>query len=392
MTEAKKIMINPSFFNTTSNGGNKTKKNKGSGRPKKEKPKPVLKPNSMKKTLLEKIKKHQQNEKMSKQHVDESESSNKQNDGAKFTDDFMNSMEYLSKLGGKNKKMNQEKKKHNKTQKIPHLGGNGPATPPTMILPTDVKISELVSITLPNDFDTSLPVTNNQHGDQYIQTNYPEYTNNIPINMGTTSQVSIHNNIAQPSHPQPSHPQPSHPQPSHPQQPHVIVQEMQQPIPLVGGNADTPYGCLKGGKKPTYRQYHNKTMKNTYTPVIDHNVPKHVTDRQHQLAKLKKSYKKFRQKKRTTKKSTYTLGKRGNNVSILIKNNATRRKIRKEHGLLKQKPITEVKKYLYDKNLLKIGSTAPNDVLRTMFEQSILAGNVTNISNDIQFHNFMNTT
>ena len=63
MTEHKKIMINESFFNTN----NKTKKNKSSGRPKKETIRPVLKPNSMKKTLLEKIKKHQQAEKMSKQ-------------------------------------------------------------------------------------------------------------------------------------------------------------------------------------------------------------------------------------------------------------------------------------------------------------------------------------
>ena len=64
--------------------------------------------------------------------------------------------------------------------------------------------------------------------------------------------------------------------------------------------------------------------------------------------------------------------------------------MRKEHGLLKQKPINEVKKHLYDKNLLKIGSTAPNDVLRTLYEQSILAGDITNVSTDIQFHNFMN--
>ena len=155
MTEHKKIMINESFFNTTSNGGNKTKKNRGSGRPKKEKPKPVLKPNSLKKTLLEKIKKHQQNEKMSKQHVDESGSSNKQNDNNdKFTDDFMNSMEYLSKLGDKNKRLNREKKRRNKSQTRPNMGGNDPTIPPTMILPPDIKSSELVSIELPSEFDT----------------------------------------------------------------------------------------------------------------------------------------------------------------------------------------------------------------------------------------------
>jgi len=48
MSEKKTILFNESFM--TSN--NKTRKNNG-GKPKKEKPKPVIKPNSLKKTLLE---------------------------------------------------------------------------------------------------------------------------------------------------------------------------------------------------------------------------------------------------------------------------------------------------------------------------------------------------
>jgi hypothetical protein len=76
-------------------------------------------------------------------------------------------------------------------------------------------------------------------------------------------------------------------------------------------------------------------------------------------------------------------------MSILIKKNTTRRKIKKEHGLLKQKPLGEVKKYLYDRNLLKIGSTAPNDVIRTLYEQAVLAGEINNFSNDISLHNFI---
>ena len=83
------------------------------------------------------------------------------------------------------------------------------------------------------------------------------------------------------------------------------------------------------------------------------------------------------------------MGKKNKNISILIKNNKTRRNVKKEHGLLKQKPLQEVKKYLYDKNLLKIGSTAPNDVLRTLYEQSILAGDISNINNGITLHNFL---
>ena len=105
MTESKKILINESFF-TTSGNSNKTRKSRGTGggRPKKEKPVAVLKPNSLKKTLLEKIKKHQQHEKISKQMTDTT--SRPENESSKFTDDFMNSMEYLSKLSEKNKKSN----------------------------------------------------------------------------------------------------------------------------------------------------------------------------------------------------------------------------------------------------------------------------------------------
>ena len=123
---------------------------------------------------------------------------------------------------------------------------------------------------------------------------------------------------------------------------------------------------------------------------LNNNNNSQNNERKQKLADLKKSYKKIRQKKRKTKKSTFILGKLGEKISVLIKNNATRRKVKQEHGLLKQKSINEIKKHLYDKNLLKIGSTAPNDVLRTLYEQSILAGDVTNTSNEVQIHNFMN--
>ena len=291
MTEHKKIMINESFFNTTSNGGNKTKKNKGNGRSKKEKPKPVLKPNSLKKTLLEKIKKHQQNEKMSKQNVDHSGSSNNKQNGNndKFTDDFMNSMEYLSKLGDKNKRLNRENKKRNKSQKIPQLGGAGHVIQPTMILSPDVKSSELVSIELPSEFDTPFPATTPQYGG-HMPTNYQQNTNNIPINLGDMSQIS-HLSLDQPPQQVQQFIPPVVPPVVSPVVSPAVstIPPLPQRMKLMGGNTDTPYGCLKGGQKPTYRQYHNKTLKNTHKPIIDTSVPNHVTNRQHKLAKLKKS-------------------------------------------------------------------------------------------------------
>ena len=376
MSESRKIVINDSFLN--SNGGNKTRKNTGD-RIKKEKPKPVIKPNSLKKTLLEKIKKHQQTEKMSKQTVGQVNDGHSEED-LKFHDSFMNSLEYLNKLSESEKQKRREQKrdkKHaNKTVKhmVP-VGGN--RVIPNIATP----IGNMISVDWPSDVGDKPPI---EVGNNQIQI---EGQGQSIVHLSDLQNVS--------------------PTVSPIVSPNInpTVSPTITPItPLYGGHNNAPsppHGCLKGGSKPTYREYHNKTVKNKPSITIqtsdreprDMGQPTVDTDikiRQQKLADLKKSHKKIRQTKRTTKKSTYTLGKTGGKVSVLIKNNATRRKIKREHGLLKQKPLNEIKKYLYDKNLIKIGSTAPNDVLRMLYEQSILAGDITNVEPATQLHNFMN--
>jgi len=388
MSESRKIVINDSFLN--SNGGNKTRKNTGD-KIKKEKPKPVIKPNSLKKTLLEKIKKHQQTEKMSKQTVGQVNDGHSDED-LKFHDSFMNSLEYLNKLSESEKQKRREQKrdkKHaNKTVKhmVP-VGGN--RVIPNIATP----IGNMISVDWPSDVGDKPPIEvgNNQiqfggQGQPIVHlSNLQNVSSSIIPAVNHSVNNSVNSNVSQSISP-------------------AISPIVNTNTPLYGGHNNAPsppHGCLKGGSKPTYREYHNKTVKNKPSITIqtsDHehthiNQPTVDTDikiRQQKLADLKKSHKKIRQTKRTTKKSTYTLGKTGGKVSVLIKNNATRRKIKREHGLLKQKPLNEIKKYLYDKNLIKIGSTAPNDVLRMLYEQSILAGDITNVEPATQLHNFMN--
>jgi hypothetical protein len=87
----------------------------------------------------------------------------------------------------------------------------------------------------------------------------------------------------------------------------------------------------------------------------------------------------------------YKLGKHANGkVSVLIKNAQTRRKIQTKQAMLKRKSILDIKNHLRSKNLLKVGSQAPNDVLREIYEQSILAGQIENKSKETLIHNYFN--
>jgi hypothetical protein len=97
----------------------------------------------------------------------------------------------------------------------------------------------------------------------------------------------------------------------------------------------------------------------------------------------------MRVKIRKTKRKRFRIGKHDDVVGVLLKNKQTQRHIQSQHLTLKQKTIGEIRKYLYDHHLLKIGSNAPPDVLRRMYEDSILTGEVKNTNDSVMLHNFM---
>ena len=171
---------------------------------------------------------------------------------------------------------------------------------------------------------------------------------------------------------------------------------------------DPPYGNLKNGKKPTYSQY--KQSIQFQTPATPHHSqPKTPEPRPVTPIHVDKTIPKLVPKlvsnptasigdavtidapriKRKRRKKKYTLGKKDRVVGILIKNRQTRKKIAREHKNLKNVPIKKIKLYLKKHGLIKVGSVAPDHVLRNIYETSILSGDVFNIKN--QIHNFITT-
>jgi len=162
-----------------------------------------------------------------------------------------------------------------------------------------------------------------------------------------------------------------------------------------------PYGCLKNGTKPTYSQY-MKTMKkkkSNLKPTLKL-PPKppptpNVLERKEKLNKLKEKMalpKKDKILKTINKKRTikiFKLGKKDGKVGVLVKSGKTRKKIREEQQVLHSKCILEVKRYLRKHNLIKAGTTAPENVLRKLYEDSFLAGDIYNRNADILLHNYI---
>lgn len=323
---SKSISINPEFFKISGRASKKKKKQKPKFNAK------SLKPNDIKKKLIAKIKAHQKREKEKLQQENETKKET-------FRSDFKETISYLEEMKKNNIKKKKKKRERNKTLKR--------------------RKDQPLSIETTESSDT--------------QNNNNTQPSGIQIHLGSMDDKPTTDNINNNSNSQINN---------------LIAK-------------DPPYGCLKNGSKPTWRQY-NKTLKKEKTseskPMfnLSMDLPKHkeFLERQKKLQEIKnristpkaKPKKRKIQTKRIRKK--ITLGKIGNKVGVLVKSKKTRKIIKNEVNVLKKKSIHNIKDYLRQHNLIKIGSSAPDYILRSIYENAFLSGEIKNKNADVLLHNW----
>ena len=364
----KTISINPSLFSV---GGSKTKKN----RVKKNKPNivPLISPSVLKNKLLKRIKEHKQKEtqnlennkrKLSKKEEIDIKS---KNEILGFSDEFTDSINYLQTLS-KQKGLDDKKRS-----------------------------SELLK---------------QKQKEELERRTVRNYHSLEGQNQAPTINIDLPEELIQP-----------------------VIPINNEPIHIKQKD-DVPYGILKGGIKPSYRQWNktqrnnivtnpnssliiqddklsseqssrenrlnllkqkikNKTQQASVDPLMSENLIKQPTIQQPTIQQPNEEQKrgKLIATKHITKKTIkrkYTLGRSRlkKSVSVLIKDRGTRKKVLTAQKDLKRKNINDIKTYLREHNLIKTGSNAPNDVLRNMYETSMLSGEITNLNTDTLFHNF----
>ena len=155
---------------------------------------------------------------------------------------------------------------------------------------------------------------------------------------------------------------------------------------------DPPYGILKGGNKPLYRDY-IKTLKKT-PPLSEQTKENRITiyDKPPDTKPPTIRQKKLKKLKKSIKKRSFTIGKNNKKrqVGILLKNRTVKKIIESKRAKFKETSIHDIKKYLRNRGLMRMGSSAPDKITRKIFEDSKLAGKVYNRSAEILLYNLLN--
>lgn len=152
------------------------------------------------------------------------------------------------------------------------------------------------------------------------------------------------------------------------------------------------YGCLKNGMLPTYRSWKNHTQKN-YNKIIDERSQMSTIKQKQNLIKNTnvQPVKKCKRQRKIIRRN-FTIGRSTKKplLSVLVSNRTLRNQTSTKQKLLQQTPIDEIKKFLIKRGFIKIGSIAPNDVLRQMYECSMMmCGDIKNHNPDNLLYNYL---
>jgi hypothetical protein len=348
MSELKKtISINPDLFSFTSTAGTRKKKPKNSGEAKEKPPSRKKREDSLKKrSILKMIRQRQED--MYKSLFDKSSTQKAVIEETPLNKEFKEAELFFQNLTERK----EEEKKKNAT--IKHY----PAQPKSLLF-------------------------------------HPSISNITPVNIDLPTELSIG--------------------------PVSIKPRPASNMPL--------HGCLKNGTLPTYRDYMNRTRKmlpsTSPTPTLLSNpmsgsvsspsshhiggassketvMNDKINESLKRISEIKQTETRLNQlnrikaptvkKQRRIRTRTYKVGKSKvlPRVSVLVSNKTLRNRVSTQSQLLKQVPIQDVKKYLMKRGLIKVGSTAPQDVLRKMYESSVMiCGEIQNHNPDNLLYNFI---
>lgn len=170
------------------------------------------------------------------------------------------------------------------------------------------------------------------------------------------------------------------------------------------------YGCLKNGNLPTYRTWMNQTRKSLPIQTIGQQIyEKKLEDKIKDLSRIQqqqkiesfakhattdiKHYKKPKQKRILRRTFYVGRSKAFPKISVLVANKTIRANTQLKTQKLKQIPISDVKNYLLKNGFIKVGTNAPNDVLREMYENTqMICGEIKNHNPDNLLYNYFNNT
>jgi hypothetical protein len=360
MSEKKTIQINPDLFKVSEK--NTSRKKQSSPNIKIKSPEKKKKQKTLRKNVLKMIREKQQEEyKRLFEKSEPKKSSTGSSSQQEFNKDFDESLEFFSSLASKPENLQQPE--HNTTfKKYPEM--NSVLLQPNT--PIFIDTNENISMDLPDVFSPTI------NSSEMVQIQQPSIQLPPPPKYGCLKNGTLptYKNVFRQT------------QRVHPQ---IPVQTYQAPV-LMSSQQQQP-------QQPQPLQFLDKGPQNIFNKEPTEIIQKYEKSKALFNDKSQKRIKYLKRKK--IFKRTYHVGRSTTKpqIGVLVSNRTVRNRISTDAQLLKQTPIHEVRKFLIKKGFIKVGTNAPNDVLRKMYESvSMVCGEIQNHNPENLLFNFIHDT